>query len=122
MDTKSIRTRRLSASLLLSLFLLMGITLGAHTLSHDHARHVTSNVVHESDHANPDGLILPSGTLCVLSAFVHSSFETTTPFTLPEPSSILIGEVASLYSAPFSNHSGDFFSLRAPPVGEPFVA
>ena len=111
-DNKGIRWK---GFFLLSLFLLMGVTLGGHTLSHHHYEHMVAQISHPGHADDPDGDYLPQGDFCVLSVFAHTSFDTPVTFDVPDALSVFMGELSVLLERPVLSRLARHFSLRAPP-------
>ena len=113
----SSRDIRFRAFFLLSLFLLMGITLGVHALSQDHANHILRLTTQNGDHSGgADRSVLLSDDFCAIDAFVHNSFDST-------HHTIIIGTplpyLERVYELPQIALEGDVaysFGLRAPPI------
>ncbi len=107
--------RRRKGFFLLSLFLLMGITLGGHALSHHHYEHMVAQISHPGHADDPDGNYLPQGDFCALSVFAHTSFDTPVTFDVPEALSVFMEELSVLPERPVLSRLARHFSLRAPP-------
>ena len=113
-DSKSLRRK---GFFLLSLYLLMGLTLGGHTLSRHHFDHLVAQFSHPSGSAtdDPEGNYLPVGDFCVLSVFAETSFDEPVAFEVPEAPLKFLGELTALPERPVLSRLARHFSLRAPP-------
>ena len=108
----SVRHSSVLAAFLLSVFCTLGITLGVHSLSHEHRLHLEQSC----RPADSNALIGESySSICVLDVFVNNSFDDFTySFHLTDPFTPYTEEVSfsDPYIPSFCGHSP---ALRAPP-------
>lgn len=106
---------RIKGSILFSLFLLMGIALGVHSLSHHHYEHLLSHITHPEGADDENGDCVLSGDICVLSVFAQTSFETAITYDIPEALFVYFESTSFLPETPITRQARGSFSLRAPP-------
>ena len=107
---------RLKGFVLLSLFLLMGISLGVHTLSPHHLEHILSHVSHPGHADDPDGNYIPTGDPCAVDLFAHTAYDTPIVYDIPEAPRGSSAVLITLPATPVLRHPGCRFLLRAPPA------
>ena len=108
-------TARFRAFVLLCLFLLLGLNLGVHTLSHEHRDHVLWHTPHPDHPGAPDGDIVPDGDLCAVDLFAQTAYDTPYIYDIPEVAFTYVLPPVTLPETPVLRHAERHFSLRAPP-------